>query len=138
MKHYESSSKSGLFLCRYVFAALPTGYGKSLCFALLPYVFDVLRKKTESIVICVLTLTIADGGPTAKFSWYWLATEFVGDAQQDPYAITRVKEGKIQFPYISPESLLTSHQWREMLRFDVYQERLVAFVVDEAHCKKQW
>ena len=23
-----------------VFAALPTGYGKSLCFALLPYVFD--------------------------------------------------------------------------------------------------
>ena len=26
-----------------VFAGLTTGYGKSLCFALLPYVFDSLR-----------------------------------------------------------------------------------------------
>lgn len=42
---------------RDVFAALPTGYGKSLCFALLPYLFDALREKTGLIVIWILPLT---------------------------------------------------------------------------------
>ena len=118
---------------RDVFAALPIGYGKSLCFGLLPYVFDGLRKKTGSIVICVSPLTSLMMDQRQKFSRYGLATEFVGEAQQDLYAIARVKEGKIQLLYISPESLLTNHQWREMLRSDVYQENLVALVVDEAH-----
>lgn len=69
---------------------------------------------------------------------YGLATEFVGKAHQDPNAIACVKEGKIQPLYISPESLPTYHHRREMLRSDVYQENLVAFVVDEAHCVIQW
>ena len=39
------------------FVILPTGYGKTLCYVLLPYVFDHLRGKTRSsIVICVLPL----------------------------------------------------------------------------------
>ena len=45
-----------------------------------------------------------------KFSRYGLATEFVGEAQEDPNAIARVKEGRVQLLYISPESLLTNHQ----------------------------
>ena len=100
-----------------VFAALPTGYGKSLCFALLPYVFDSLRKNAGSIVICVSPLMLDQ---QQKFSCYGLATEFVGEAQEDPNAIARVKEGRVQLLYISPESLLTNHQWREMLRSEVY------------------
>jgi len=32
----------------HVFVSLPMGFGKSLCFALLPYVFDYLRGDTES------------------------------------------------------------------------------------------
>ena len=40
----------------HVFMCLPTGYGKSLCFALLPLVFDHLRGKKGSIVICVSPL----------------------------------------------------------------------------------
>ena len=122
---------------RDVFAALPTGYGKSLCFALLPYVFDALRKKAGSIVICVSPLTSLMMDQRQKFSCYGLATEFVGEAQQDPNAIARVKEGKIQLLYISPESLLINHHWREMLRSDVYRENLVAFVVVACRCKAQ-
>ena len=37
---------------------LPTGYGKTLCYVLLQYVYDHLRGKTRSsIVICVSPLT---------------------------------------------------------------------------------
>ena len=40
------------------FVSLPTGYGKSLCYSILPLVFDSLRGSTgRSIVICVSPLT---------------------------------------------------------------------------------
>ena len=57
-----------------------------------------------------------------KFSRYGLATEFVGEAQEDPNAIARVKEGRVQLLYISPESLLTT-----MLRSEVYRENFGSF-----------
>ena len=41
-----------------VFAVLPTGYGKSLCFACLPWMFDELdTERPSSIVIVVSPLT---------------------------------------------------------------------------------
>ena len=49
-----------------------------------------------------------------------------------------MKNGKVQLGYISPESLLTNHQWRGTLASDVYRENLAANVVDEEHCVKQW
>ena len=43
---------------RDVFVPLPTGYGKSFCYALLPAVFDDLWSNVgSSIVICVSPLT---------------------------------------------------------------------------------
>ena len=37
-----------------VFCCLPTGYGKSLCYALLPKLYDKLRAtSSSSIVICI-------------------------------------------------------------------------------------
>ena len=43
---------------KYVFVALPTGYGKSLCYAMLPIVFDILlgRPSNTSTVVCVSPL----------------------------------------------------------------------------------
>ena len=41
---------------RDVFAVLPTGYGKSLCYALLPLVFDALSGSEDSIVIVMTPL----------------------------------------------------------------------------------
>ena len=39
-----------------VFVSLPTGSGKSLCYWVLPFVFNFLRKRTDSIVIVVSPL----------------------------------------------------------------------------------
>ena len=36
-----------------VFLCLPTGYEKSLCFAMLPLVFDHLKGRKGSIALCV-------------------------------------------------------------------------------------
>ena len=40
-----------------VFVSLPTGYGKSLCFVLLPLVFDRILGRSGSIVLCISPLT---------------------------------------------------------------------------------
>ena len=40
-----------------VFAVLPTGYGKSLCYICLPKAFDYIHQKEGSIVIVVAPLT---------------------------------------------------------------------------------
>ena len=38
-----------------VFAVLPTGFGKSLCFAALPFMFDQLRPLDEPSIVLVLS-----------------------------------------------------------------------------------
>ena len=75
---------------------------------------------------------------TEKFKSWGIAAEFVGEVQQDLEVMRDVKQGQIQLLYISPESVLRNPQWREMLLSTVYQENIVAVVVDEAHCVTQW
>jgi hypothetical protein len=36
--------------------------------------------------------------------------------------------------YISLELLLRKAKWREILRSDLFQQRMVGFIVDEAYC----
>lgn len=122
-----------------VFVSLPTGYGKSLCYALLPLVFDFLRDPSgKSIVICISPLTALMMDQREKLNSWGIPAEFVGEVQQDLEVMRDVKQGRIQLLYISPESLLRNPQWREMLLSTVYQENIVAVVIDEAHCVTQW
>ena len=74
----------------------------------------------------------------SKFTMKGISAEFIGQLQQDILAMRSVKSGKFQLLYISPESLLNNPQWREMLLQKVYQQNVVAFVVDEAHCITMW
>ena len=119
---------------RDVFAALPKGYGKSLGFALLPHVFDHLKQRSGSIVICISPLTSLMMDQKEKFSRAGLESPRLSllgmEAQHDPRAISYSSvEGKVQLLYVSPESLLINSEWREMLQSDVYRENLVAFQV---------
>ena len=118
-----------------MFVSLPTGFGKSLCFVLLPLIYDTLcHKSNTSIVICVSPLTSLMMEQSAKYS---ITRAFVGELQDDLDTLKDVKTGKVQLLYISPESLLRNPQWRDMLLCSVYQDNLVAVVVDEAHCIAQ-
>jgi len=67
-----------------------------------------------------------------------LLVEFVGEAQTDDNAIKRVMDGDIQLVYISPESLLENRRFWSMFQKPIYQDKMVAFIVDEAHCVRIW
>ena len=61
----------------------------------------------------------------------------VGDsAKFNTDEIWKVYKGEYQLVFMSLECLLTDSTWRDMLQTLVYHERLIAFIVDEAHCVK--
>ena len=121
------------------FVSLPTGYGKSLCFAILPLVYDWLRQcEGSSIVVIMTPLQSLMVDQHDRFSRVGLRVEFVGSCQDDQDALIRVREGQAQLVYISSEQLLGNLLWREMLCSEVCQRNLVAFVIDEAHTVSKW
>ena len=134
------------------FVALPTGYGKSVIFAILPLLFDLMRGNlifydngchyisgiSGSIAVIITPLISLMLDQKEKFLQKGLRVDFVGQAQHNEQALEAVINGQIQLVYISPESLLENKRYRNMLSSKVYQEKMVALVVDEAHCVKFW
>lgn len=123
-----------------VFVALPTGYGKSVIFGILPTAYDLFCGHTESksIAIIVSPLAALIKDMKEKFVPRGVNAEFLGELQEDPGAIARVVDGKHQLVFVSPENLLENPLHRGMLASEVYQNNLVAVVVDEAHCIEKW
>ena len=60
-----------------------------------------------------------------------------GSRSEDP-SIDKVHEGFYQLVFFSPEALLCNEAWRDMLKTPVYQDNVVALVIDEAHLVKKW
>ena len=125
-----------------VFVALPTGYGKSLCFGLLPRVFDMLRgAEKHSVVIVVSPLVALMKEQARSFTARGVSSACISD--KDDLETTKdtrrsIRRGEFQLVFLSPEALFATLEWRRMLSSDLYRAKLVGFVVDEAHCVKNW
>lgn len=63
---------------------------------------------------------------------------YISGEHDDESVRKEVVKGAYQVVYFTPEMLLSSRRWREMLIGDVYTHQLRAFVVDEAHTVKKW
>ena len=122
-----------------VFVCLPTGSGKSLCYCLLPEVFDCLMGRTcESIVVVVSPLIALMKDQVRAMSERNVKAVYAGEVDEDTQTEGDVMAGKYQLVFMSPETLLGSERWRDMLVSPVYQHNLVGLIVDEAHCVKKW
>ena len=83
-------------IVKFLLVCHPTGYGKGLCFALLPLVYDYLREVKGSIVVCISPLT-------ALMMEQGLVLEFSGELQHDNIqSICNVRERIVQLIYVSP------------------------------------
>ena len=130
-----------------VVAVLPTGFGKSLLFQLLPDFLPVKADKNIVIVVCPLNSIIEDQlkvlqdrGITADvlqlFNDEREADESKADGSlKNPSA--KLMNGDIQIMFTHPEALL-SKEGRELMNSKVFQRNVVACVVDEAHCVEIW
>lgn len=59
IKDEELEIVEGMMNRRDVFAILPTGFGKTLCFAVLPVMYDELLPMDEPSIVIVITPLIA-------------------------------------------------------------------------------
>ena len=123
-----------------VFVCLPTGFGKSLCFIILPEVFDTVYRKPEgsSIIIVVAPLTSLMKDQVKMCIVRGIKAVAVTREEESKQNFHRVVNRDYQIVYISPEMILGTRKWRYILQEDIYQSRLCALVVDEAHCVKKW
>ena len=125
-----------------VFAVLPTGFGKSLIFQLLPSLcrelnlmgYDSFPENCVVVVICPLVALIESHINELKKRGIACAC-LSGISQQDK---TDVLDGKYSFIFTNPETIVMNEKWREMLQNPVYQKRLFAIVTDEAHVIPKW
>ncbi|XP_057296073.1 uncharacterized protein LOC130625010 [Hydractinia symbiolongicarpus] len=134
-------------------AVLPTGYGKSILYQLLPFVMPLQKKRNIVIVVSPLNAIIEDQQKILSQRGVEVATltyereECTEDLfahlnTEDPvepnFKVSHeIKNGDIDFLFGHPEAFL-SHTGRNLLKSKIYQDNVVACVVDEAHCVELW
>lgn len=140
LKKEQEESVLQLVSGKDVFVSLPTGFGKSLCYILLPCVFDLYRQDgKKSIVLVVSPLIALMKDQVASITAMGMSAVYVTDKQTTASpAKTLLQDGSYQIIFISPEALLSGTEWKRLLCTDVYRESLAAFIIDEAHCIKKW
>lgn len=74
----------------------------------------------------------------ARFIPSGITAEFLGELQQDEHAVKRVREGEHQLVFVTPENLFHGQAVRGLLASHTFREKIVAFIVDEAHCILKW
>ena len=95
-----------------MFVSLPTGHGKTLCYALLPAVFDLkmnLAEKT-SIVMIVSPLVALMKDQTSSLTARGISAAYVSDK----YATTKETRLKVlQGRFHQPRGIVCSHRVEE-------------------------
>ena len=91
-----------------------------------------------SHAVCISPLTALMVEQVAKFNKLGITAEFVGEAQSDASARSRVLNAEVQIVLISPENAILNPMYHNMFLSRAYKHRMVALVVDEAHCVRSW
>ena len=125
------------------FVWLPTGFGKSICFEALPYVYDYKLgnkdRDLRSLVLVISPLISLMVNQVVTLKSYGVSAAVVshGKGVQKDVIASSEDGAKYNLLFCSPEALVSS-KWRELLQQPGIHGRIVAIVVDEAHCVSKW
>ena len=130
---------------------LPTGYGKSLVYQLLPHTFDffISNGETENIacssIIVVSPLNALMQDQISKLERYLDVRVVKGtrcsvEKSDEAEGSTTVEQLKVppQILFAHPEVLMDNRKVFNVLKSKIYKERIKAIVVDEAHLVVEW
>ena len=145
-----------LYLKKYLVAVLPTGYGKSLVFQVLPRLLREREERdtrattsvTKSVVLVVSPLNALMYDQISKLRTRGVEAAVLGvkngnDAESPTISQWEgVRESITQAGYeivfCHPEAFLSCNDGLEVLQSRVYLSAVKAVVVDEAHCILEW
>ena len=137
---------------RDVLAVLPTGYGKSVIYQLVPnmcnFLFQGGNYCSIAIIVSPWTALMMDqvekikmqGQSTAIIQAECLEADNLNDREINVHgdSVENVLRGRVSILFSHPEVLVSNKKCREILLSDVYQKNVVCVVADEAHCIVDW
>ena len=118
---------------RHVLTVLPTGYGKSEIFALLPLILNEIDQTKKHFSLVVIPLVSLMQDMVDRFTASNIPTTAVQSAN-----VSDLKDGRFSVLLITPEYLKDAMRFRGILELDIYQLGLSCFAVDEAHVLVHW
>ncbi|HEX7007154.1 MAG TPA: DNA helicase RecQ [Alphaproteobacteria bacterium] len=125
----QSEAIEAVLSGRNVFAVMPTGAGKSLCYQLPALVLGGL-----TLVVSPLLALMRDQVAALTLNGVAAAAINSSATRAENIAVwRRVQAGTVRILYMSPERLMTESMLRALDRLDL---KLIA--IDEAHCISQW
>ena len=144
LKKEQVSAVRAVYEGRDVFVWLPTGFGKSICYELLPFVFDHKLGRIEGtniyslvIVVTPLVSLMVDQVTDLKKRGVDAAIISGSDRIEKSHLATEQKLKDYRVLFTVPEAIL-GHKWRDCIEKPDISNRIVAIVVDEAHCVSKW
>ena len=121
---------------------LPTGLGKSLCYQVLPAIFDFMEsegKQRESIVIVVSPLNALIRDQLQKLKGCVNVCVLQSTVEDEEQKVTVPKDvNKCSLLFGHPEVFVDNKTVAKMLKGEEFQRRVRAIVIDEAHLVLQW
>lgn len=136
-KEQENAVKNVVVRKKDVLVVLPTGFGKSLIFQMLPFVFDSWLYTNGSFILVVSPLNALMRDQIIKLDNLNVKTLIIrcGDSVSDA-DIQGIAQAKFRIIYGHPEAFLGN--LRKVLDSDQVREKMRAVVVDEAHLIEEW
>lgn len=137
-EQYECLSK---ILRNDVMAVLPTGFGKSIIFELIPYCETFMESGCRPLVLVVLPLNSILSEQQTRYGKDCVALSNdvlqrmkAGDVSDD---VDRIVKGDIWFVLGHPEQLLASEMCK-VYKSESWRNLKIYIVIDEAHVVVQW
>ena len=137
-----------------VLAVLPTGFGKSLIYQILPDVFDYMsaysnlmdRCVNDSLILVVSPLNALMCDQVTKLNkrgiQSTMVTDVVSEQEKAQYQISvdclRKLPCTYKILYFHAELCVKNKSFFNILKSAEFQERVKCLVVDEAHLIKEW
>ena len=132
----------------HVFACFSTGYGKSVCYQLLPFMVDYKLKRVgasaveQSVVVVISPPVLLMVDQVSSLQCRQVAAGIQsgnkGVEKKLLASVKEISEGYYRLLCSTPEAILGSEQWKELLLQPPLSRCVVAVVVDEAHCVHKW
>ena len=146
LKEEQRCAIEAIYQGRDVFVCLPTGYGKSLCYQTLPFVMNYKRCQTVQearegdsaiIVISPLVALIKDQVSGLRKRGVKASIITTSPSVSMENIATEGSLEKDSVFFCAPE-ILVSSKWLDSFEKPEFSGRIVAVVVDEAHCVSKW
>ena len=163
LKPKQVISLEHLYLKRDVICVLPTGYGKSLIFHLLPgllfakemllkneSVRDINISAVTAVVIVVSPLNALINNQISRLGLSGIRASVLGVKMSPDHEFDsldcdlrlcdeeKLCAGHYHIVFAHPESFISCKYGRELLQSQAYQTNISAIVIDEAHCILEW